>query len=86
MTNETTGPKPKSGLATGLAVGAIGFGAMTFLYGGMLGRSAGWELMAIPTLLTFGMALVAIIVQRRALTYASLIGVALAVLGFLMGA
>lgn len=86
MTNESTSTKPKSGLATGLAIGAITFGIITFLYGGMLGRSAGWELMAIPTLGTIGMALVSIIVERRALTFASLLGVALAVVGFLMGA
>lgn len=40
------------------AFAAVGVGMITFLIAGFEGHSAGWELMALPTLATFGAALV----------------------------
>jgi hypothetical protein len=64
---------------------AITMGAMAFLQGGMKGRSAGWEEMAIYTIPAVVAALIAIAVRRSALSYTALVFGALAVVGFLLG-
>ncbi len=65
---------------------AITCGLLSFLWGGLQGRRAGWEMLAGPTLAAVVCALIAIAIQRRGLTYAGLLGIPLGVVGFLSGA
>ncbi len=81
----------------GPAAVAFGFGVIVFLIAGFRGRSAGWEMLAGPTLLCFAAAIVAAIPAIIALTRKGIaiglgtLGVAgfgafLALVGFVLGA
>lgn len=81
----------------GPAAAAFFFGIMVFLISGFKGRSAGWEMLAAPTLLCFAAALAAAIPGIIALTRKGIaiglgtLGVAgfgafLALVGFVLGA
>ncbi len=76
---------------------ACGVGFLTFLIAGFRGHSAGWEMMAVPALATFGLAGIGFIgaivagVRRRLGVAAALVGMTgfaslLAVVGFVLGA
>lgn len=81
----------------GPAAAAFFFGIMVFLVAGLKGRSAGWEMLAVPTLLCFAAAITAAIPGIIALTRKGIaiglgtLGVAgfgafLALVGFVLGA
>lgn len=95
------GPGPMAAKAPawgfGPAAAAFFFGLMVFLISGFKGRSAGWEMLAAPTLLCFAAAIVAAIPGIIALTRKGIaiglgtLGVAgfgafLALVGFVLGA
>jgi hypothetical protein len=75
--------KSSAGVFAGIALFC---GAMSFLWGGLQGRRAGWEMLAAPTLAAVVCALIAIAIQRRGITYAGLLAIPLGVIGFLSGA
>jgi hypothetical protein len=79
------------------AFSALAMGVVTFLIAGFEGHSAGWELLAIPTLIAMTAALVAGVAAIVAITRKSIgggvlaigvsgFGVLLALLGFVLGA
>lgn len=90
--------KPKFPLVSFILALLAGFvGMIAFLIAGFEGHRAGWELMAIPTLITFGLALPAFIGSIRALVRRSWVGgfltmaasgfgSLLALVGFVLGA
>jgi hypothetical protein len=96
--NSTSRAKPSFPVVSFIfAFLAVVVGIIGFLIAGFRGHSAGWELMAIPTLVTFALALFAFIGAIMALVRRSWIGGVLtigaagfgsllALVGFVLGA
>ena len=82
-----TEPRPKRSVAHVLvSMIAITAGVMALVQGGMRGRAAGWEEMAIYAAPAVLLAIVSIAMRRSGLSYAAVVfGGVLGVVGFLLG-